>query len=80
MKYCGISFDRRLPQASISKSLSFWHTHKRFAGWFNEPQADVDGLLRAGVAHAWFEFIHPFEDDNRCRNSLADEEVSRGDA
>jgi len=37
---------------------------KRFLDWFNERQADVDGLLRAGVAHAWFELIHPFEDGN----------------
>src|SRR5580704_5680899 len=28
---------------------------KRFFGWFNKPPADVDGLARAGLAHAWFE-------------------------
>src|SRR5579862_9044481 len=31
----------------------------RFLDWFNAPPADVDGLLRAGVAHAWFELLHP---------------------
>ena len=25
---------------------------------------DLDGLLRAALAHAWFEIIHPFEDGN----------------
>ena len=24
----------------------------------------IDGLLRAGIAHVWFETIHPFEDGN----------------
>ena len=28
-----------------------------------EPNA-LDGLLRAGLAHVWFESIHPFEDGN----------------
>ena len=37
---------------------------KRFFGWFNEPPVAVDGLLRAGLSHAWFELIHPFEDGN----------------
>src|SRR5580658_9867962 len=26
---------------------------KRFVQWFNAPPADLDGLLRAGVTHAW---------------------------
>ena len=25
---------------------------------------EIDGLLRAGLAHVWFESIHPFEDGN----------------
>ena len=34
-----------------------------FLEWFNgAPQ--LDGLLRAGLAHVWFESIHPFEDGN----------------
>src|SRR5579862_3964742 len=37
---------------------------KHFLDWFNKPPADVDGLIRAGLAHAWFELIHPFEDGN----------------
>jgi Fic family protein len=37
---------------------------KTFLEWFNRVSASLDGLLRAGLAHAWFEIIHPFEDGN----------------
>lgn len=41
--------------------------------WFNDPPADLDGLLRAGVAHAWFEILHPYEDGNgRVGRALLD--------
>lgn len=36
-----------------------------FVEWFNATRdGAVDGLLRAGLAHLWFESIHPFEDGN----------------
>lgn len=36
-----------------------------FLQWFNATrERRMDGLLRAGVAHVWFESIHPFEDGN----------------
>jgi Fic family protein len=35
----------------------------RFIAWFNHPGA-MDGILRAAIAHLWFETIHPFEDGN----------------
>src|SRR3990167_10782992 len=35
----------------------------RFLSWFND-NAVIDGLLRAGIAHLWFELLHPFEDGN----------------
>ncbi len=34
-----------------------------FLEWFNRT-AELDGLLRAGLAHVWFESIHPFDDGN----------------
>ena len=38
---------------------------RRFLDWFNESRGTaLDGILRAGVAHVWFESIHPFEDGN----------------
>ncbi len=37
---------------------------RRYLAWFNEPPTGLDGLLRACLAHGWFELIHPFEDGN----------------
>ncbi len=34
-----------------------------FLNWFNKPPK-IDGLLRAAIAHLWFELLHPFEDGN----------------
>lgn len=34
-----------------------------FLNWFNQP-ATTDGIVRAALAHLWFETIHPFEDGN----------------
>lgn len=34
-----------------------------FLQWFNTKNS-MDGLVRAGLAHVWFESIHPFEDGN----------------
>jgi Fic family protein len=51
---------------------------KRFLGWFNRPPAGIDGLLRAGLAHAWFELIHPFEDGNgRVGRALLDRALAQ---
>jgi Fic family protein len=42
----------------------------QFLGWFEATRtaspdtAPLNGLLRAGLAHLWFESIHPFEDGN----------------
>lgn len=35
----------------------------RFIEWFNLPN-QADGIVRAAIAHLWFETIHPFEDGN----------------
>jgi Fic family protein len=46
---------------------------RSFLNWFNVPPAGLDGLLRAGLAHAWFEILHPFEDGNgRVGRALLD--------
>lgn len=51
---------------------------QRFLNWFNQPPVDVDGLLRAGLAHAWFELIHPFEDGNgRVGRALLDRALAQ---
>jgi len=42
---------------------------RSFLDWFNRTRqvtagGPADGLVRAGLAHLWFESIHPFEDGN----------------
>jgi Fic family protein len=49
-----------------------------FLSWFNKPPAGLDGLARAGIAHAWFELIHPFEDGNgRVGRALLDRALAQ---
>jgi Fic family protein len=49
----------------------------RFLNWFNTPP-DVEGLLRAGLAHFWFVTIHPFEDGNgRLARAIADQALAQ---
>ena len=51
---------------------------KTFLGWFNTPPNGLDGLLRAGLAHAWFELVHPFEDGNgRVGRALLDRALAQ---
>ena len=35
-----------------------------FLGWWDTSSNELDGLLRAAIAHLWFVAIHPFEDGN----------------
>jgi len=51
---------------------------QRYIRWFNQPPVGLDGLLRAGIAHAWFELIHPFEDGNgRIGRALLDRALAQ---
>ena len=47
-----------------------------FLDWFNAPPAELDemdGLVRAGLAHLWFVTLHPFEDGNgRLARAITD--------
>lgn len=36
----------------------------RFMQWYAETKNKLSPITRAGIAHAWFESIHPFEDGN----------------
>ncbi len=55
----------------------------RFIDWFNRGMAG-DGsalpvLARAGIAHLWFESIHPFEDGNgRIGRAVAEKALMQG--
>jgi len=46
---------------------------ERFLAWYNRPPPDLDGLVRAGLAHLWFVTLHPFEDGNgRLARAITD--------
>jgi Fic family protein len=54
---------------------------RSFIEWFNSPPPGLDGLLRAGVAHMWFEIIHPCEDGNgRVGRALLDMALAQDEA
>ena len=45
----------------------------QFLNWWKASPGNVDGLLRAGIAHLYFVTIHPFEDGNgRMARALTD--------
>ena len=45
----------------------------RFISWFGSSAREIDGLLRAGLAHLYFVTIHPFEDGNgRIARAITD--------
>ena len=44
-----------------------------FLDWVACPPAQLDGLLRAGLAHLWFLTLHPYEDGNgRLARAITD--------
>ncbi|MEO0400601.1 MAG: Fic family protein [Pseudomonadota bacterium] len=56
---------------------------KAFIRWFNDTAPGrkhaLPALERAGVAHLWFECIHPFEDGNgRIGRAIAEKALSQG--
>ena len=51
-----------------------------FLEWFADPPSDLDGLVRAGLAHLWFVTLHPFEDGNgRIARALTDMTLAQDD-
>ena len=60
------------PATSIAKEMgSFIH-------WWQHPPLQLDGLLRAGIAHFWFVSIHPYDDGNgRIARAICDMALSQ---
>jgi Fic family protein len=57
-----IGYERVHYQAPDSKDLDQLMTG--FLDWFNNNSQPIPGVIRAGIAHLWFEVIHPFDDGN----------------
>lgn len=52
---------------------------QRFLAWFNK-RGEMEGLLRAGLAHLWFLTVHPFEDGNgRVARAIADQALAQAE-
>jgi Fic family protein len=55
----------------------------RLLDWYNQPRPlkrdkKTRGIARAGIAHLWFEGIHPFDDGNgRVGRAIADHALSQ---
>lgn len=64
-------------QAPAAKALD--REMRAFLEAFN-AKADVDPVLRAGLAHIWFVTIHPFDDGNgRIARAIADMVLARSE-
>ncbi len=51
-----------------------------FLTWFNHAGGDLDGILRAGLAHLWFVTLHPLDDGNgRIARAVADLAVAQAE-
>lgn len=49
-----------------------------FVSWFNEESTKLEPLTRAGIAHLYFESIHPFEDGNgRIGRAISEKALSQ---
>lgn len=52
---------------------------RTFLAWFNTRE-DIDGVIKAAIAHLWFVSIHPFDDGNgRIARALTDMLLARSD-
>jgi Fic family protein len=52
---------------------------RQFLDWFN-ASADMDPVLKAGLAHVWVVTIHPFDDGNgRIARAIADMALARSE-
>jgi len=55
----------------------------RFLDWYNQTSPSnrdkqIPGIARSGIAHFWFEVIHPFDDGNgRIGRAIADHALSQ---
>lgn len=61
------------PSSKVHKEMS------HFMKWFNSSENNLPILTRAGIAHIYFESIHPFEDGNgRIGRAIAEKVLAQG--
>lgn len=60
-------------------SINIPREMEQFVSWFNSTRTSIPVLIRASIAHVYFESIHPFEDGNgRIGRVLAEKVLSQG--
>lgn len=60
------------PSARVPKEMT------RFLAWWKKDTQNLDGLIRAGLAHFWFVSIHPYDDGNgRISRAITDMALSQ---
>jgi Fic family protein len=53
---------------------------QEFLKWFAHPPANLDGILRAGIAHLWLITLHPFDDGNgRVTRAVTDRALAQAE-
>lgn len=53
---------------------------RRFLMWFENSASDLDGVIKAGLAHLWLVTIHPFDDGNgRIARAVGDMALARSE-
>jgi len=51
-----------------------------FLSWWDASKGNVEGIIRAAIAHLWFVTIHPFDDGNgRIARALTDMALAQDD-
>ena len=77
IKVAGWRDDRQEPMRLVSGPIGREKIHfeappadrlegemENFCRWWEKSRDEMDGILRAGLAHLWFVLVHPFEDGN----------------
>lgn len=53
---------------------------RQFLTWFENFEHDLDGVIKAGLAHLWLVTIHPFDDGNgRIARAVGDMALARSE-
>jgi Fic family protein len=63
------------PSVALDKEMDL------FLKWFADSCGNIEGIVRAGLAHLWFVTIHPFDDGNgRLARAITDMAMAQDDS